>query len=119
MQLNLALGSDQLRMNADLLHDSLRRLVPHVDIARIALTAGVAIGIHVEVTRGEQGRGPAAEDIDFVAQDVDAVRPVLLTPNGSAGPVRMRSRARVVTRVRTPPWPSTLRHNLDSARAHA
>lgn len=61
-------------MNSRLLHDSLRRLVPHVDIARVALTGGVAIGIHIDVMRDGHPRGDAAEDIDFVAEDVDAVR---------------------------------------------
>ena len=65
-------------MNADALHDSLRRLAPHVDIARIAVTGGVAIGIHVEAACGEQARGAAAEDVDFVAQDIDAVRATVI-----------------------------------------
>jgi hypothetical protein len=61
-------------MNSQLLHNCLRRLMPHVDAARIALTGGVAIGVHREVTRGDRTRAVAAEDLDFIADDVSAVR---------------------------------------------
>lgn len=60
-------------MDSVALHDCLRRLIPHVDIARIALTGGVAIGIHLDGTRDGQARSATAEDIDFVAAEVDAV----------------------------------------------
>lgn len=57
-----------------MLHDCLRRLIPHVDCARIALTGGVAIGVHVGASHGDRARGIPAEDIDFVADDVGVVR---------------------------------------------
>jgi hypothetical protein len=62
-------------MNSQLLHDCLRRLMSHVDPKRIALTGGVAIGIHLGVASVDGAR--AAEDVDFVADDVDAVRPTV------------------------------------------
>ena len=61
-------------MNAEVLHDCLRRLMPHVDDTRIALTGGVAIGIHLDGVHGDRARAVAAEDVDFVAESVDAVR---------------------------------------------
>jgi len=61
-------------MNADVLHDCLRRLVPHLDTARVALTGGVAIGVHLGVTAGDRNRRVAAGDVDFVAEDARAVR---------------------------------------------
>src|ERR671912_190028 len=60
-------------MDSVVLHDCLRRLIPHVDVARIALTGGVAIGIHLDGTGDGQARSGTAEDIDFVAAEVDAV----------------------------------------------
>jgi hypothetical protein len=60
-------------MNSEVLHNCLSRLTPHVDAARIALTGGVAIGIHLDITCGDRTRAVAAEDVDFVADDVDAV----------------------------------------------
>jgi hypothetical protein len=61
-------------MHLHLLRDCLRRLMPHVDAARIALTGGVAIGVHLGVACADGARADAAEDVDFVADDVDAVR---------------------------------------------
>lgn len=61
-------------MNATVLHDCLRRLVPHVDTYRIALTGGVAVGLHLDATPDDRTRTFAAEDIDFVADDIQAVR---------------------------------------------
>jgi len=60
-------------INSERLHDCLRRLIRHVDSARIALTGGVAIGVHVGTSHGDRARGIPAEDIDFVADDVGAV----------------------------------------------
>jgi hypothetical protein len=60
-------------IESEILHDCLRRLIPHVDSARIALTGGVAIGVHVGARHGDRARGIPAEDIDFVADDVEAV----------------------------------------------
>ena len=61
-------------MNSEKLCECLRRLIPHVDTARIALTGGVAIGVHVGAVHGDRTPGAPAEDIDFVADDVEAVR---------------------------------------------
>jgi hypothetical protein len=61
-------------MNSNALHDCLRRLLPHVDTARIALTGGVAIGLHLERAEGDQTRCLAADDVDFVSDDIEAVR---------------------------------------------
>jgi len=60
-------------MNADVLHDCFCRLVPHVDTARIALTGGVAIGLHLGVTPRDRIRRLATGDIDFVAEGHEAV----------------------------------------------
>jgi hypothetical protein len=60
-------------MNSAALHDCLRRLMPHVDADRIALTGGVAIGVHLDV----RSRVTTAEDIDFVADNVDVVNPTV------------------------------------------
>ena len=64
-------------MNSEVLHDCLVRLLPHVDSARIALTGGVAIGLHVANIDGDSTRAAAAEDIDFVAESATAVRPTV------------------------------------------
>jgi hypothetical protein len=61
-------------MNATVLSDCLRRLIPHVDASRIALTGGVAIGLHFDIMLGDRARASTADDIDFVADGVDAVR---------------------------------------------
>ena len=61
-------------MNPALLEDCLRRLAPHIQTSRIAVTGGVAIGLHLATIRGDPTRGLSAEDIDFVADDPDAVR---------------------------------------------
>jgi hypothetical protein len=61
-------------MNATVLHDCLRRLIPHVDAARIALSGSVAIGLHVDVARDDRTRTFEAEDIDFVADGVEVVQ---------------------------------------------
>jgi len=61
-------------MNSELLHKTLSRLMPHLDADRIALTGRVAIGVHLDVTCGDRTRAVAAEDVDFVAAHVDAVR---------------------------------------------
>jgi hypothetical protein len=45
-------------MNSEVLHDCFRRLVPHLDTARIALTGGVAIGL--------RARGVAAAGLTFL-----------------------------------------------------
>lgn len=65
-------------MDSHSLGDCLRRLMPHVDVERIALTGGVAIGLHVDAPHGDRTRSLAAEDIDFVADDVGAVRPTVM-----------------------------------------
>ncbi len=62
-----------MAVNTEALHDCLRRLMPHVDDARIALTGGVAIGIHLRGMRGDS-RHAVADDVDFVAEGVDAIR---------------------------------------------
>jgi hypothetical protein len=61
-------------MNAEAFRDCLRRLVLHVDVERIALAGGVAIGLHAGPTRAGRSRIRAAEDLDFVAERVEAVR---------------------------------------------
>jgi hypothetical protein len=61
-------------MNPVVLHDFLRRLMPHVDSARVALTGGVAIGVHGRRANGIHPRLAAADDVDFVAEGVEAVR---------------------------------------------
>jgi len=61
-------------MKSEALHECLHRLIPHIDAARIALTGGVAIGMHVDVSGGDQRHGFAADDVDFVTGDVGAVR---------------------------------------------
>jgi hypothetical protein len=45
-----------------------------VDTTRVALTGGVAIELHTDTAHGGQPRVVAAEDIDFVAADVAAIR---------------------------------------------
>jgi hypothetical protein len=59
-----------MAMNSEVLHNCLRRLLPHVDTGLIALTGSVAIELQVEIAP----RCIAAEDIDFVANDAEAVR---------------------------------------------
>lgn len=71
---NAEADGDQVLMNSETLHECLRRLIPHVDTARIALTGGVAISVHVGAVHGDRTAGVPAEDIDFVADDVAAVR---------------------------------------------
>jgi hypothetical protein len=73
----LARDSGQATMNADVLRDCLKRLLPHVDHARIALTGGVAIGVHIGNSCGEPSRAVAADDVDFVAESVDVIRPTV------------------------------------------
>ena len=51
-------------MNSEALHDCVGRLMRHVDGGRIALTGGVAIGMHVDAFQRERARSLAAEDID-------------------------------------------------------
>ncbi len=66
-------------MNSALLQDCLRRLVPHVDVSRIGVTGGVAIGLHLDAAHGDRTRGLASEDVDFVAERPDAVRETVTT----------------------------------------
>ena len=66
-------------MNADVLRDCFRRLIPHLDTARIALTGGVAIGLHTSDTQRDRMRRLAAGDVDFVADNADAVRQTVTT----------------------------------------
>jgi len=61
-------------MHSDALHSCLRRLAPHLDLERIALTGGVAIGIRAAQHRADTTRAAAADDIDLVAGSADAVR---------------------------------------------
>jgi hypothetical protein len=61
-------------MNSKVLQECLRRLLPHVDTGRIALTGSVAIEMHNEVKRCDGIRRLDAEDIDFVADEAKAVR---------------------------------------------
>jgi hypothetical protein len=56
------------------LHAALSRLLPHLDPARIALTGGVAAGLHLGAAGGERAAGIPADDVDLVASGVDAVR---------------------------------------------
>jgi hypothetical protein len=64
-------------MKPETFHDCLSRLIPHVEAARIALTGGMAIGVHADRLTGAPSRRLTAEDIDFVAEDVEAVRPTV------------------------------------------
>jgi hypothetical protein len=64
-------------MNSGGLHNCLTRLIPHVDAARIALTGGVAIGMHIASVHADSTRAAAAEDVDFVAESVTAIRPTV------------------------------------------
>ena len=41
------------------------------------MTGGVAIGIHIAAAYGDPSRSASAEDIDFVAEAVDALRPTV------------------------------------------
>jgi hypothetical protein len=59
--------------------ESLRGLLPHLDAARIALTGGVAIGLHLGPHPGDGTMGRPPEDIDLVAAAPDAVRPTVTT----------------------------------------
>jgi hypothetical protein len=62
-------------MKPETFHDCLRRLIPHVETARIALTGGMAISLHADRLTDAVSRRLTAEDIDFVAEEVEAVRP--------------------------------------------
>jgi hypothetical protein len=64
-------------MNSDALRNCLSRLLPPVDRDRIAMTGGVAIGVHLARSYGDASRGAAAEDIDFAVESVDAIRPTV------------------------------------------
>ena len=66
-------GDDEMPVNERALHDCLRRLLPHMDTERVALTGGVALDLCVDSSR-QAPRRPA-NDVDFVAADADAVRP--------------------------------------------
>ncbi len=66
-------------MESTHLHDSLRRLLSHADRSRIALTGGLAIGLHLGDAHGGRARESAAEDIDFVADAPDALSPTVTT----------------------------------------
>ena len=61
-------------ISAKALHHCLRRLLPHLDAERIALTGGIAIDLYVDHSRRDRTRRLAANDVDFVADDADAVR---------------------------------------------
>lgn len=54
--------------------ESLGRLHSHADASRIALTGGVAIGLHLGIELGRRASGVEAEDIDLVAAGPDVVR---------------------------------------------
>ena len=62
-----------MSINAEMLHDCLTRLVPHVDTTRIGLTGGVAIDIHLHAARVDRMRAVTTDDVDFVTADVGAV----------------------------------------------
>lgn len=62
-------------MSPEALHHCLSRFLAHVDSTQIALTGGVAIGIHARASQTDRERIRAAEDIDFVAESIDAVSP--------------------------------------------
>jgi len=66
-------------LQSDVLHDCFRRLVPHLDTARVALTGGVAIGLHLGVSPRRRMRRLAAGDVDFVAENADVVRQTVAT----------------------------------------
>jgi hypothetical protein len=58
------------------LSSSLGRLLPHANLARIALTGGVAIQLHCHHAGCPPARTVVA-DVDFVATDVTAVSPAV------------------------------------------
>jgi hypothetical protein len=62
-------------MTHERLQTCLTRLIPHVDATRIAVTGSVAIGIHGSHARRKYPRAEAPEDVDFVAETLDAIRP--------------------------------------------
>ena len=64
-------------MKRETVHSCLSRLIPHIDTARIALAGGLAIGLHVDRLADAPSRCLAADDIDFVAEDIEAVRPTV------------------------------------------
>jgi hypothetical protein len=66
-------------MLRDALSGCLHRLTPHLDVARVALTGGVAIGLRCDSDDGPRGRLDTAEDIDLVAACPDGVRPTVGT----------------------------------------
>jgi len=66
-------------MSSDVLRECFRQLVPHLDTARVALTGGVAVGLHLGVPRREGMRRITVVDIDFVAEDADVVRRTVTT----------------------------------------
>lgn len=91
--------------------------MPHVATARIALTGGMAIGLRLNGDADGPRRGIAAADIDFVAEDVEAVRPSVATDflishfhlPQSGYPKFMIQLADPVTRVRIDFFPDSLR----------
>jgi len=68
-------------MNDDV-HLCLSRLRPHVDLARAALTGGVAIAHHAAARGRQRSRDPGAVrgDVDLVAAHADAVAPSVVGP---------------------------------------
>jgi len=62
-------------MDSEALLHCVRRLWPHVDATQIALTGGVAVGMHVRGSSDDRARSTAADDVDFVAASIEAVRP--------------------------------------------
>lgn len=60
-------------MDSARLEECLLRLTAHLNGPRVALTGGAAIGIHAVLAHGDHSRTDSAEDVDFVAEDVDAV----------------------------------------------
>ena len=65
-------------MSSAALHACFRRLLPHLDAERIALTGSIAIGLHLDRSPHRRAR-LAANDVDFVADDADAVRSSVTT----------------------------------------
>jgi hypothetical protein len=52
--------------------------MPHVDRQRVALTGGVAVGLHAAACGSRRSRSDGPEhDVDLVALQVDAVRPTV------------------------------------------
>jgi hypothetical protein len=72
-------GVHHIPMNSHALRNCLTRLLPHIEGERSAIAGGVAIGLHMIRSSGDAGRRLAADDVDFVAESVSAIRPTVTT----------------------------------------